>query len=74
MEHNDDSNAASGGEGRASSLALSYDEVRTILTAAADVLFSDGVSDEFLDQWTDETRLLLNLGRRPAEPARSRRR
>jgi hypothetical protein len=38
------------------------DEVRQILTAAADVLFSDGVAEEFLDQWADETVFMLSLG------------
>lgn len=38
-------------------------EVRRILAAAADVLFSDGVSDEFLDRWEDETVCLLTAGR-----------
>ena len=36
-------------------------EVRRILAAAADVVFSDGVPDEFLDQWADETQFLLSL-------------
>jgi hypothetical protein len=35
------------------------DQVRVVLAAAADVLFSDGVPDAFLDQWADETRYLL---------------
>jgi hypothetical protein len=35
------------------------DEVRQILGAAADVLFSDGVPEAFLDQWADETLFLL---------------
>jgi hypothetical protein len=34
-------------------------EVRRILAAAADVLFSDGVPDAFLDQWAEETVFLL---------------
>lgn len=42
--------------------------VRQILAAAADVVFSDGVSDAFLEQWTDET--LFVLGMVPA-PSRS---
>jgi len=37
------------------------DEVRRILTAAADVLFSDGVPDAFLDQWADETLFMLSI-------------
>jgi hypothetical protein len=37
------------------------DEVRRILAAAADVIFSDGVSDAFLDQWADETVFMLSL-------------
>ena len=36
-------------------------EIRRVLVAAADVLFSDGVPDEFLDQWADETHFLLSL-------------
>jgi hypothetical protein len=36
------------------------DEVRQILAAAADVLFSDGVPEEFLDQWAEETVFLLS--------------
>jgi hypothetical protein len=38
------------------------DEVRVVLAAAADVLFSDGVPGEFLDQWADETHFLLEAG------------
>ena len=38
-----------------------HDEVRRILVAAADVIFSDGVSNAFLDHWTDETLLLLSI-------------
>jgi hypothetical protein len=34
-------------------------EIRTILAAAADVIFSDGVAEAFLDQWADETFFLL---------------
>ncbi len=41
------------------------DEVRRILTAAADVIFSDGVPDAFLDQWADETLFMLSLGASP---------
>jgi hypothetical protein len=37
------------------------DEVRRILVAAADVIFSDGVSDAFLDHWADETVFMLSL-------------
>jgi hypothetical protein len=36
------------------------DELRAILTAAADVIFSDGVSEAFLDRWVDETLCLLS--------------
>jgi hypothetical protein len=43
------------------------DEVRTILAAAADVLFSDGVSDAFLDHWVEES--LFMLSRRSAPVA-----
>jgi hypothetical protein len=48
-------------------MAISYpvpttDEVRVVLAAAADVLFSDGVPEEFLDQWADETQFLLAGG------------
>jgi hypothetical protein len=35
-------------------------EVRHVLAAAADVIFSDGVPDEFLDQWAEETTFLLS--------------
>ena len=38
-------------------------EVRRILAAAVDVLFSDGVSDAFLDQWAEETMFLLDSDR-----------
>lgn len=37
------------------------DEVRRVLVAAADVLFSDGVSEPFLDQWADETLFMLSI-------------
>ena len=37
------------------------DEVRQILLAAADVIFSDGVSESFLDYWADQTELMLAL-------------
>ena len=37
------------------------DEIRRILEAAADVIFSDGVSTSFLDHWADTTTELLNL-------------
>ena len=37
------------------------DEVRRVLVAAADVLFSDGVPDAFLDQWADETLFMLSV-------------
>ncbi len=39
-------------------------DVRRVLTAAADVLFSDGVPDAFLDQWADETAFLLEADTR----------
>jgi hypothetical protein len=39
----------------------SRDDVRTVLAAAADVVFSDGVSETFLEQWTDETLFLLGV-------------
>jgi hypothetical protein len=35
--------------------------VEVVLSAAADVVFSDGVSPAFLAQWVDETCLLLSL-------------
>jgi hypothetical protein len=41
------------------------DEVRRILAAAADVVFSDGVSEGFLDQWADETVVMLSLAAGP---------
>jgi hypothetical protein len=37
------------------------DDVRRVLVAAADVIFSDGVSKAFLDHWTAETLLLLSI-------------
>jgi hypothetical protein len=37
------------------------DEVRRILVAAADVVFSDGVSEAFLDHWADGTVFMLSL-------------
>jgi hypothetical protein len=44
-------------------------DLRTILAAAADVIFSDGVSDAFLDHWVDETLIMLSVrDRRPAKP------
>jgi hypothetical protein len=39
--------------------AIASDEVRDVLAAAADVLFSDGISPALLDQWTAETCSLL---------------
>ena len=47
------------------------DEVRRILVAAADVVFSDSVPEAFLDQWTDETVILLSSAgpTRTAAPA-----
>jgi hypothetical protein len=36
-------------------------EVRRTLVAAADVIFSDGAPEEFLDQWADATLLALSL-------------
>jgi len=41
------------------------DEVRRILTAAADVIFSDGVSTALLDHWVEETSFLLSLQASP---------
>src|SRR2546427_10077842 len=43
----------------------SHHEVRRILAAAADVIFSDGVPDAFLEQWTDETIFMLSIGQSP---------
>ena len=37
------------------------ESVHRILAAAADVVFSDGVSDAFLDQWADETLMMLSF-------------
>ena len=51
------------------------DELRHILAAAADVIFSDGVAEEFLDQWADETVFMLSLDPTPhtaRTPHRSR--
>jgi len=50
----------------------SQGEVRRILAAAADVLFSDGVAEEFLDQWAEETVFLLSI--EPAQVTSPRRR
>lgn len=36
-----------------------WEATRRILVSAADVIFSDGVSEAFLDQWTTETLALL---------------
>jgi hypothetical protein len=44
-------------------------EIRRILVAAADVIFSDGVSEAFLDQWADETRILLSFDGSSADAA-----
>ncbi len=38
-----------------------HDEVRWILAAASDVVFSDGVPEAFLDQWADETIIMLSV-------------
>ncbi|HEY3834674.1 MAG TPA: hypothetical protein VGO03_20440 [Acidimicrobiia bacterium] len=46
--------------------------VRTVLESAADVIFSDGVSAEFLDQWTFETTQLLETRARAAAEATAR--
>jgi hypothetical protein len=46
--------------------------VRTVLESAADVIFSDGVSAEFLDQWTFETVQLLESRARVAAEAAAR--
>jgi len=51
------------------------DEVRRILGAAADVVFSDGVHETFLEQWADETMFMLSLSdasRSAPTPHRSR--
>lgn len=50
---------------RASSGQPVAETVRTVLESAADVIFSDGVSAEFLDQWTFETVQLLEARSRP---------
>ena len=47
-----------------------HSDVRRILVAAADVVFSDGVPDDFINQWTDETVFLLSLEQ--AAPSRHR--
>jgi hypothetical protein len=39
--------------------AIAPEEVRDVLAAAADVLFSDGITPALLDQWTAETCFLL---------------
>ena len=51
--------------------SLRHDEIRRVLIAAADVIFSDGVSDAFLDHWAEETLQLL-LTRREAVGAAAR--
>lgn len=48
------------------------ERVRAILEAAADVLFSDGVSSAFLDQWTDETIFVLSASRTANTPSGGR--
>jgi hypothetical protein len=35
-------------------------DVRAVLEAAADVVFSDGVSDDFIEQWAQDTLFLLH--------------
>lgn len=48
---------------------VSRSEVRRILEAAADVVFSDGVSDAFLDDWAAETCFLIDVrAATPGEP------
>ena len=42
--------------------------VRAVLESAAEVIFSDGVSREFLDQWTFETVQLLEAKDRAKQP------
>ena len=55
---------------RGSSGQAAAETVRMVLESAADVIFSDGVSAEFLDQWTFETVQLLEARARPAsDPA-----
>ena len=46
-------------------------EVRRTLVAAADVIFSDGVPETFIDQWADETLFLLSLGESLTASAKS---
>jgi hypothetical protein len=57
---------------RASDEVLPAAQVRAVLESAADVIFSDGVSPEFLDQWTFETVQLLEQRARRSKrkPAR----
>ena len=52
----------------------SQGEVRRILAAAADVIFSDGVAEGFLDQWAEETVFLLSSAPEPATSPRRRHR
>ncbi len=47
---------------------LQRDDIRLVLVAAADVIFSDGVSEAFINQWVAETAQLLLL-RRQLVPA-----
>jgi hypothetical protein len=35
-------------------------EIRDVLAAASDVMFADGVSAAFLDQWAAETAFILD--------------
>jgi hypothetical protein len=45
--------------------ALAQNDIREVLAAAADVVFSDGVPPEFLDQWAEETCYLLRARTEP---------
>jgi hypothetical protein len=52
---------------------LAPQDIREVLAAAADVVFSDGVPPEFIDQWAEETCFLLRArtggDEHPARPA-----
>ena len=41
--------------------APTREDMRRILGAAAEVIFSDGVSDAFLDQWANQTDDILSI-------------
>jgi hypothetical protein len=52
---------------------LAPDDIRAVLAAAADVVFSDGVAPEFLDHWAAETSFVLQARRESELRAHHRR-